>query len=214
MGAPGRVGLWRTRAVERSLAGFASLFAAFVFAACGTTAPKTTTTTTTTIPLQSPAAAYVYMFPKRSHHLDHPYLEGKVVIVDKGAPEAGFYTGDFDQSLVRDLRSDGYGRILARVAYEHESLIQPNEVGTIIWIFCQNFDAGWSYTNGLEAYDTTCTGTVIDKAKNLVVGVTTSRTVPANRIMCPAVGTCEQVRRDGGVDYEYFARWIEHMPRK
>jgi hypothetical protein len=216
MGAPGRVGSRRTRAVERSFAGFSFLLAALVLAACGsTTAPGSTTTTTFVDNPQSYADTYVYMFPARSHDLDHPYLKGKVVIVDKGASERGFHPGDFDESVVREIRSDGYGKMLAGVSNDDMTLIHPNEVGTVVWVFCKkNVDAGWSYTDGLEAYETTCIGTVIDKAKDLVVGVKTFHSEPPNRIMCPAVGICEKSKSVAGLDAEAFARWIEQMPRK
>ncbi|MFZ0060207.1 MAG: hypothetical protein WAL35_09235 [Acidimicrobiales bacterium] len=213
MGTRGHDGTMLATILARCLTVLA-LFPAGVLslAACGTTTAAKSGATTTIGP-QSLASAYVDMSPTRSKDLDHPYIAGKIVIVDMGGTENDFYPGNFDESVVRDIYSDGDGAIVAELSRNYLYLMHPKEVGTVIWINCRNYDAGWSYTDGLEAFNTICTATVIDKAKNLIVGENSSYTVPANRIMCPAVGGCPGNMSHGGLDGKYFARWIEHLPR-
>ena len=128
--------------------------------------------------------------------LSHPYITGKIVVMDKGdsdlpPPENGSYwsANGFDELVLDKLcdlegvfyhcseQVDGDEKLLAA---------SPSEVGTIIWIECIEEDIG-TYAYQGDGYQTTCTVTVIDKAASRIVGEKTFPTTqPPNEIGCGA----------------------------
>jgi hypothetical protein len=80
---------------------------------------------------------------------DAGYIKGKVIPIDRGKDEidAQFWT-----HLPTTLKPE-----------------KPEEVGTIVWLEWDKEEAG-EYEGGGTAYIQTCDVTVIDKARNIIVG--------------------------------------------
>jgi len=146
--------------------------------------------------------------------LSNPYIEGKIVTMEKnivGLNNNTYgFSGSFDVYLLNaicelegcsDKNAGGPDKLIAK---------NPTEVGTIIWIDCTESPVGW-YSSGGRAYQTTCIVTIIDKAKNLIVGKMSFGPIdPPKGITC-ADETCAGY---GPVPYQDMAKDIVSLPRK
>jgi hypothetical protein len=95
---------------------------------------------------------YLTMSPVHASDQTHPYITGKIVIVDVNKKEI-----NQDYDLGADSKFDG---IRAN---------SPQEVGTVIWYDCSKIEE-FQYQGGIPAYQASCTITIIDKANNMIVG--------------------------------------------
>ncbi len=100
-------------------------------------------------PLAGQLNEYINILPIESPDLGHPYLAGKIVIVD--------------------IQTKRIARVNSNSALDAIRANDPKEVGTIIWLDCQEQVVG-TYGSLGTAYQTSCTLTVIDKGNNMIVG--------------------------------------------
>lgn len=160
---------------------------------------------------QTLPAAYVNLSPAPLEKNPHPYVTGKIVIVDKKESGGGqvLIPGKFNSVVAYLIEQDGHGELLAELQHGI-NVVHPEEVGTVVWLECSEVLVG-NYNTGASAYRTDCTATVIDKANNVIVGKDHSRVDPPKEMGCTG-GGCSRAEY-GGLNGRHFARYLEGLPR-
>jgi hypothetical protein len=182
--------------------------------------PTPTTQTWPWPPMEAEDANLFLNIPTLQHgDLSHPYIKGKIVVMDKNGPDP-FWQGsgswvpnNFDVEVIDsicDLQGFNQYDCPQQVGGAEKLLAAYfSEVGTIIWVDCKEEVVG-SYGSG-NGYQTTCTVTVIDKAANRLVGEKTFPTTqPPNEIGCNSA-PCSGCGSPPASD---MAKYIFDLPRK
>ncbi len=187
----------------RPALGVSLVVLALVQLACIET-PLPTPTPTLIFPINYRVDDYIYISPAKASDLSHPYIKGKIVFVDRTGEDNGMFAPrTFDLSVIDDIKRDAPELVATN----------PDQVGTIIWADCKETPSG-SYYNGMTAYYTECTVTLIDKAENLIVGEKNFGAPPPDSINCPVNGSCWVSFGYGPFPSWGIAIYIKALPRK
>lgn len=175
---------------------------------CGSAAPLS-------IPPGSEATDYIRLSPSPAPDGTDPYVTGKLVVVarEERGPGHVIAPGTIDTAVMWQMDQDGYGDLTATVENAGRNVADPAEIGTVVWIDCSEISVA-TYSNGGVGYQTTCTATVIDKERNVVVGQKTVSARPPRFVSCPQTEPqCGPFF--GDVDLAgSVASWLEHLPHQ
>ncbi len=159
---------------------------------------------------QTLPAAYLNLFPTPMRKNSHPYVTGKMIVVEKSETGGGqtLIPGTFESGMQYWVKDD---QLIAETSGSTDHVVHPEEVGTVVWLECREAYVG-TYTDGTKGYETDCMVTVIDKAKNLIVGKKLISDSPPDFLTRCKTAPCAPYY--AGLDEDALAEYLEGLPRK